>query len=56
MLFVVSIYYIKLVMKIVTKKDKNSEIIQEIIAGNLTDSDKIRERWGDCEVPSNAGE
>ena len=35
-------------------KDKNPEIIEEIIAGNLTDPDEIRKRWEDVGASANA--
>ncbi|KAF5410791.1 MAG: hypothetical protein C5S47_05860 [Candidatus Methanogasteraceae archaeon] len=42
------------VMDLFKAKDKNSEIIEEIIAGNLTDPDEIRKRWRDVGAPTNA--
>jgi len=50
------IYYSKLTMNIFTEKDGNSEIIEEIVSGELTDSDEIRKRWKKHETPANAEE
>jgi len=44
-----------IVMGMFKIKDKNSEIIEEIIAGNLTDPDEIRKRWRDRGAPANEG-
>ena len=43
-------------MKAFTKKDGNSEIIGEIVSGELTDSDEIRKRWKKHGTPANAEE
>ena len=36
---------IDILMDVVTEKDKNSEIVEEIISGELTDSNEIRRRY-----------
>ncbi|MCK4458445.1 MAG: hypothetical protein KAU52_01835 [Methanosarcinales archaeon] len=56
MIFALLIYYSKLTMNVFTEKDGNSEIIEEIISGELTDSDEIRERWEKHGTPANAEE
>ena len=55
-IFALLIYYTKLITNVFTKKDKNSEIIKEIIAGNVTDPDEIRTRWENRDMPTNAEE
>ena len=52
--FTALIYLTKLTINMFKERDKNSEIIEEIIAGNLTDPDEIRKRWRDGEAPANA--
>jgi len=53
-MFAALIYYGKLTMNIFTEKDGNSEIIEEIVSGELTDSDEIRKRWKKHGTPANA--
>ncbi|MEA1943885.1 MAG: hypothetical protein U9N07_00850 [Euryarchaeota archaeon] len=50
--FAVLVYYayrtkptLDILMDVVEEKDKNSEIIEEIISGELTDSNEIRRRY-----------
>jgi membrane protein YdbS with pleckstrin-like domain len=55
-IFALLIYYSKLTMNVFTEKDGNSEIIEEIVSGELTDSDEIRKRWKKHGTPANAEE
>jgi hypothetical protein len=52
----VLIRYFTLTRDIIDKKDEKSEIIRDIVSGELTDPDKIRKRWENRDTPANAEE
>ena len=52
----VLIRYFILTMDTIDKKDEKSEIISDIVSGELTDPNKIRKRWENRETPANAEE
>ena len=50
------ICHVKSLADMFKDEDKNSEIIEEIIAGELTDPDEIRKRWQTRETHASAEE